>query len=84
MRCAETGGANQLFGCLLSALDGQITPGKSRLQPTRTICCAVPAAWCGVNFHRASATTLSASGVGSDNSPARAMSSIECSVMYLE
>ena len=34
--------------------------------------------------HRASATTLSAAGVGSDNSPARVMSSMECSVMYFE
>jgi hypothetical protein len=36
-------------------------------------------------FYRpASATTLSASGVGSDNNPTRVMSSMDCSVMYFE
>ena len=37
-----------------------------------------------ITSHRTSATTLSAAGVGSDNSAARVMSSIECSVMYFE
>ena len=37
-----------------------------------------------VTYHRTSATTLSAAGVGSDSSPVRVMSSIECSVMYFE
>jgi hypothetical protein len=37
-----------------------------------------------ITFYRTSATTLSATGVGSDNSPTRVMSSMECSVMYFE
>jgi hypothetical protein len=37
-----------------------------------------------ITSHRTIATTLPAAGACSDNSPARAMSSMECSVMYFE
>ena len=57
-------------GCLASKPD-DIARGSERLGVE-------------VTSHRASATTLSAAGVGSDNSPARVMSSMECSVMYFE
>jgi len=76
---------NRLFGGHPIRANGQLTClpcslqrffgclsgiGTDDLQPTTS--------------HRTIATTLSAAGVGSDNSPARVMSSMECSVMYFE
>ena len=66
--------------------DGQLTSGTCSLQASWAAClqCLVPACLFAVTSHRTSATTLSAAGAGSDNSPTRVMSSMECSVMYLE
>src|SRR4051812_43897295 len=83
VRRAETGGADRLVGCLLSALDGQLTP-EGVSPPTLSTLFRFRAAWRQSTFTAPVLPTLSAAGVASDNSPTRAMSSIECSVMYLE
>ena len=78
----------RFFGSYPIRADGQLTCWSCSLQ--RFFWLPVCSVWRTVGHHRpitshrTSATTLSAAGAGSDNSPARVMSSMECSVMYLE
>ena len=80
MRCAEAGGASRLVGSYPIRADSQLTLWTPCLQDRRR-CSVFQATWWS---YRTIATTLSAAGVDSDNSPARVMSSMECSVMNFE